>query len=72
VGASHARIEFTYPERHVRIHPFECRLLAGEPEPRGCAELRWVTPEELSQYEFPPANAGLLEKIRRDRSPENR
>jgi mutator protein MutT len=56
-------LEYTYPDRHVRLTVLECRWLAGEPEPLGCAECRWVTPAELSDYEFPPANAPLLEKL---------
>jgi mutator protein MutT len=65
VGAPYERLEFVYPERHVRIHPFACRLLAGEPQPHGCAELRWVRPAELGEYAFPPANATLLADIQR-------
>jgi mutator protein MutT len=57
-------LEFVYPERHVLIYPFECRLIAGVPQPIGCAELRWVTPAELADYEFPPANATLLAALR--------
>jgi 8-oxo-dGTP diphosphatase len=53
-------IEFTYPERTVRIHPIDCRWLSGEPHPVGCEDPRWVSPGELSGYEFPPANAALL------------
>jgi mutator protein MutT len=65
VGDPHEVLEFVYPERQVRIYPFECSLLAGVPHPIGCAELRWVTPAELADYEFPPANATLLAKIKR-------
>jgi mutator protein MutT len=53
-------IEFTYPERTVRLHPIDCRWLAGEPHPEGCEEPRWVAPAELAGYVFPPANASLL------------
>jgi mutator protein MutT len=63
VGECHDVLEFVYPERQVRIYPFECRLISGEPEARGSAELRWVPPAELSEYEFPPANAPLLAKL---------
>ena len=50
-------IEFTYPERSVRLYPIDCRWLSGEPHPTGCEEPRWVAPSELSGYEFPPAGA---------------
>jgi mutator protein MutT len=56
-------LQFAYPDRHVRLSVFDCRWLRGEPEPRGCAAWRWVTPGELPGYPFPPANAPLIEKL---------
>ena len=56
-------IEFTYPERTVRLHPIDCRWLSGEPHPTGCEDPRWVAPAELGGYEFPPANAPLLASL---------
>ena len=58
-----AVIQFIYPERHVRLHPFDCRYRSGEPQAIGCAEWRWVTRGELSQFEFPPADIGLVEEL---------
>jgi 8-oxo-dGTP diphosphatase len=57
-------IQFTYPERKVRLHPIDCRWLDGEPQPTGCEDPRWVSPAELADYEFPPANAPLLAALR--------
>lgn len=56
-------IEFTYPERTVRLRPIDCRWVSGEPHPAGCEEPRWVQPGELSDYEFPAANAPLLASL---------
>lgn len=56
-------IEFTYPERRVRLHVLECRWFDGEPEARGCAEWRWVAPADLPDYQFPPANAPLIRQL---------
>jgi 8-oxo-dGTP diphosphatase len=58
-----AVLEFTYPERTVRLHPLDCCWLSGEPVPAGCEDPRWVAPTELSAYEFPPANAPLLAEL---------
>jgi 8-oxo-dGTP diphosphatase len=58
-------IEFVYPERTVRLHPIDCRWLAGEPHPTGCEDPRWVLPADLADYEFPPANATLLASLMR-------
>jgi 8-oxo-dGTP diphosphatase len=58
-----AVLEFTYPDRSVRLHPLDCRWLSGEARPAGCEDPRWVAPIELSAYEFPPANASLLAEL---------
>lgn len=56
-------IQFTYPERTVRLHPTDCRWLSGDPHPTGCEDPRWVAPADLADYEFPPANAPLLASL---------
>jgi mutator protein MutT len=56
-------IEHDYPDIQVRLHPFLCAYKSGEPKPLGCDELRWIEPRELKNYEFPPANGELLERI---------
>src|SRR6185436_16391614 len=40
-----AVIEHAYHDRAVRLYPFDCRLLGGEPEALGCVAWRWVTVE---------------------------
>jgi mutator protein MutT len=63
VGSERKVIEFTYPDRRVRLTVYDCRWLSGEPEARGCAEWRWVAPADLGEHEFPPANAGLIAEL---------
>ncbi len=58
-----ATIEFTYPERTVRLYPIECEYVAGDPRPLEVAEWAWVAPAELTAYPFPPANAGLIQDL---------
>src|SRR5438093_1300125 len=43
-------IEHAYPERTVRLHPFDCRYLSGDPAAHGCAAWRWITIEEIDDY----------------------
>ena len=56
-------IEFSYPERTVRLWPVECAYLSGEPSALEVAEWTWAAPEELDRYAFPPANAPLLAEL---------
>ncbi len=54
-----------YPDRHVELHFFRCRLL-GRPSPQIGQDMRWVTREELAGLHFPPADAELIELLLKD------
>ncbi len=54
-----------YAERRVTLHPFDCRIISGEPQALQCAALRWLRPDDLRVEEFPAANAKLIEDIQR-------
>jgi 8-oxo-dGTP diphosphatase len=64
VGERFESVTHAYPDKPVRLEFFICRRLDGEPEPLGCAALRWITRTELADYEFPAADARLLEKLK--------
>ena len=68
VGALLESITHDYPGKRVLLRFFRCRLAAGEPEPRplGCAAVAWVSLAELSGYDFPAADARLLERVKTD------
>ncbi len=53
-----------YPEKTVVLKFFRCLWLANEAQNLGCLDHRWIKLEELSQFDFPPADARLLEKLR--------
>ena len=57
-------VEHDYPTKSVRLHFFNCTISEGEPRPLGVADLRWVLPAELGNFEFPPADAALIAKLR--------
>jgi mutator protein MutT len=56
-------IVHAYPEKCIALHFFHCRWLGNEPQALGCADFAWVTRAELMRYEFPPADARLLERL---------
>jgi len=57
-------VEHAYPDKHVLLKFFRCTWRANEPRPLGCPAFAWVSRDELSRYEFPAADARLLEKLR--------
>lgn len=56
-------IRHAYGEKTVELHFYRCTIEEGEPAPLDCAEIRWVLPEELSQYTFPPADQPVIEAL---------
>ncbi len=60
VGQLVETITHAYPEKTVLLKFFHCTVQSGEPRALGCADLRWVTPEELGEHDFPPADQRLL------------
>ena len=58
------RIDHDYSDTSVRLHFFDCTILEGEAQCLEVADLRWVNPEDLMNYDFPPADAELLAKLR--------
>jgi mutator protein MutT len=64
VGEIFETVTHAYPEKTVHLQFYLCRLPHGEPQPLGCAALRWVSQSGLDDYAFPAADARLLKKIR--------
>jgi mutator protein MutT len=56
-------IEHHYPHAHIRLHPFHCQHESGEVQKLECQDARWVNPEMLTDYRFPPANEGLIAEV---------
>ena len=52
-----------YPEKSVRLQFYRCTLKRGEPKALHCHDLAWIESHQLSEYEFPAADARLLEKL---------
>ena len=52
-------------EKRLLLHSFE--ILAYEGEPQGCEsqEIRWVSIDALTHYEFPVANAEIIRYLMR-------
>jgi len=64
VGEVLESITHSYPEKTVLLKFFRCRWKQNEPRAIDCHDLKWVTAVELWNYEFPAADARLLEMLR--------
>lgn len=63
VGERFQSVTHAYPEKTVQLEFYICELITGEPQPLGCAALRWVDRAELKQDNFPAADARVLESL---------
>ena len=63
-GELFEEVVHAYPEKSVRLKFFICKILSGKPRPLDCAAVKWVTKTELATFDFPAADARLLEKLR--------
>ena len=69
VGQLFEEITHAYADKTVHLKFFLCELLEGEPQPLGCAAIKWIGKSQLADYDFPAADARLLDKLRAYISP---
>lgn len=63
IGDEIATIEWRYPDRTVVLHFFRCTVSSGTIEARESQAMSWVPPGRLRDYEFPPADRELIERL---------
>jgi 8-oxo-dGTP diphosphatase len=68
VGGLVESLTHEYPEKTVHLKFYRCSWKEHEPQPLGCPAFQWVTSADLKGFNFPAADARLLEKLRN--SPE--
>ena len=52
-----------YPDILIHLTLYNAVITEGEPKLLEHSEIRWITPEEIPQYEFCPADADILKKL---------
>ena len=56
-------IRHEYTQKIVELHFFRCTIGEGVATPLDCAEIRWVHPSDMGQYQFPPADRPIIEAL---------
>lgn len=59
-------VQFAYEEKEILLLCYLCKIVRGEGKTIECNDFRWVSKEELSQYEFVPADLPIVQKLIRD------
>lgn len=57
-------VEYDYPEFHLSMDCFFCRIKSGEVVLKEHEAAKWLTMETLDSVEWLPADKGLIEEIR--------
>lgn len=63
VGSVFCEVTHEYPDLTVHLTLFHAAIQYGAPQKLEHNDIRWITPEEIPQYEFCPADVGILKKI---------
>ncbi len=66
VGPVFMDVTHRYPDITVHLTLFEASIAAGTPRLLEHAALAWITPAEISQYDFCPADEAILERLKRE------
>lgn len=68
VGDLIATVEYDYPNFHLSMDCFWCKLQSNHVELNEHEDAKWLSKEELDSVEWLPADVTLVEKIRQGRS----
>ena len=57
-------VTHVYPDVTVHLTLFNAEIVAGEVQMLEHNDMTWITPREIDNYEFCPADVDILEKIK--------
>ena len=57
-------VDHVYSDITIRLVLFNAEILSGEPKLLEHADLKWISADEIDNYEFCPADKEILEKIK--------
>lgn len=66
VGDVFLEVTHEYTDLTVHLTLFHASIVRGIPQKLEHQELRWITPEEIENYAFCPADQVILDKLRRE------
>lgn len=66
VGSEFMDVTHEYPDITIHLTLFNAAIAEGVPKKLEHNDIRWIAMEETPQYEFCPADEGILQRIRAD------
>jgi len=52
-----------YPDINIHLTLFNCAILRGQPQLLEHNDMKWITPAQIPDYDFCPADSVILERI---------
>jgi 8-oxo-dGTP diphosphatase len=66
VGDIFTQVIHEYPDILIRLTLFHCAVAQGTPKLLEHNDLKWITPDEIPNYDFCPADTDILKQIRKE------
>lgn len=66
VGDVFTEVFHKYPDIEVHLTLFNAAVSEGVPQKLEHNDIKWITPDEIGNYEFCPADIEILAKIRKE------
>ena len=57
-------VDHVYPDITIRLILFNAEIVSGTPKLLEHADLKWITAEDIDNYQFCPADKEILERIK--------
>lgn len=67
VGGEFMTLVHEYPDITICLTLFNCTIAQGEPKMLEHNDIKWITPQEIENYEFCPADKEILERIKENK-----
>lgn len=68
VGQVFLEVTHAYPDLTVHLTLFQAKIASGTLQKLEHEDLRWITVDEIDQYDFCPADQVILEHLKNQRS----
>ena len=64
VGDVFMEVDHVYPDLTIHLTLFNAAIASGTPQKLEHNDIRWITVEEIPEYEFCPADKTILQKLK--------
>jgi mutator protein MutT len=64
VGTAYMDVVHTYPDLTIHLTLFNAVIQSGTPQKLEHVDIKWISRNEISQFEFCPADQDILKKLK--------